>query len=120
MKEKTKIILMSLLFILSIASIVTYKILNKEEDTKDAIQFKEEYEALNGVTRENTDKIYTSMDLPKNNPMYYATYEEIYDVLEGTGVKISKIAHGIPLGAEIDYVDSLTLEMALENRTYID
>ena len=86
MKEKTKIILMSLLFILSIASIVTYKIVNQKEDTKDAIQFKEEYEALNGVTRENTDKIYTSMDLPKNNPMYYATYEEIYDLLEGTGV----------------------------------
>lgn len=44
----------------------------------------------------------------------------ISKILEGTGVKISKIAHGIPLGAEIDYVDSLTLEMALENRTYID
>lgn len=44
----------------------------------------------------------------------------IYKTLEGTNVKISKIAHGIPLGAEIDYVDSLTLEMALENRTYIE
>ena len=40
----------------------------------------------------------------------------ISKVLEGTGIKITKIAHGIPLGAEIDYVDSLTLEMALENR----
>ena len=40
----------------------------------------------------------------------------ISKVLEGTDVKITKIAHGIPLGAEIDYVDSLTLEMALENR----
>ena len=39
---------------------------------------------------------------------------------EGTGVKISKIAHGVPMGAEIDYVDSLTLEMALENRRYMD
>ena len=44
----------------------------------------------------------------------------ISKTLEGTNVKISKIAHGIPIGAEIDYVDSLTLEMALENRTYID
>ena len=44
----------------------------------------------------------------------------ISKILEGTGAKISKIAHGIPIGAEIDYVDSLTLEMALENRTYID
>lgn len=32
---------------------------------------------------------------------------------------ISKIAHGVPLGANMDYVDSLTLEMALENRTVV-
>ena len=44
----------------------------------------------------------------------------ISKILEGTGVKISKIAHGVPMGAEIDYVDSLTLEMALENRRYMD
>lgn len=40
----------------------------------------------------------------------------ISKILEDANVKISKIAHGIPIGAEIDYVDSLTLEMALENR----
>lgn len=40
----------------------------------------------------------------------------ISKLLEDTNVKISKIAYGIPIGAEIDYVDSLTLEMALENR----
>lgn len=44
----------------------------------------------------------------------------ISKILEDTDVKISKIAHGVPMGAEIDYVDSLTLEMALENRRYID
>lgn len=40
----------------------------------------------------------------------------ISKILEETNVKITKIAYGIPIGAEIDYVDSLTLEMALENR----
>lgn len=40
----------------------------------------------------------------------------ITKILEGTGVKITKIAHGIPLGADMDYIDSLTLEMALEDR----
>ena len=40
----------------------------------------------------------------------------ISKLLESENVKITKIAHGIPLGAEIDYVDSLTLEIALENR----
>ena len=44
----------------------------------------------------------------------------ISKILDGMNVKITKIAHGIPLGAEIDYVDSLTLEMALENRTEIN
>ena len=37
-------------------------------------------------------------------------------MFENKKVKISKIAHGVPMGAEIDYVDSLTLELALENR----
>lgn len=40
----------------------------------------------------------------------------ISKLLEKEKIKITKIAHGIPLGADIDYVDSLTLEMALENR----
>lgn len=43
----------------------------------------------------------------------------ISKLLEPFNVNISKIAYGIPMGAEIDYVDSLTLEMALENRMKI-
>lgn len=40
----------------------------------------------------------------------------ISKILEREDVKITKIAYGIPMGAEMDYVDSLTLELALENR----
>ncbi len=36
--------------------------------------------------------------------------------LEGMDVVVSKIAHGIPLGADMEYIDSLTLGMALEDR----
>ena len=43
----------------------------------------------------------------------------IRKMLENTNVKISKIAHGIPMGADIDYIDPLTLEMAIEDRTTI-
>ena len=39
--------------------------------------------------------------------------------LEGLDVIVSKIASGIPIGADIDYTDALTLEMALEDRTTI-
>lgn len=40
----------------------------------------------------------------------------IAKILEGKGIKISKIAQGIPHGADIDYIDALTLERALEDR----
>ena len=43
----------------------------------------------------------------------------ISKLLNNTNVLVSKIAHGVPLGADMDYVDSLTLELALENRKKI-
>ena len=39
--------------------------------------------------------------------------------IDDKNVVVSKIAHGVPLGANMDYIDSLTLEMALENRTVV-
>ena len=39
--------------------------------------------------------------------------------LEKVDVIVSKIAHGIPIGADIDYIDSLTLETALQDRKKI-
>lgn len=44
----------------------------------------------------------------------------ISKLLEKYNVIVSRIALGIPIGAEIDYVDSLTLEMAIENRKVIN
>ncbi len=43
----------------------------------------------------------------------------ISKILEDKNVTISKIAHGVPLGADMDYVDALTLELALEERKNI-
>ena len=43
----------------------------------------------------------------------------ISKMLEKEPVKVSKIAHGIPMGAEIEYIDPLTLEMAMEDRREI-
>lgn len=44
----------------------------------------------------------------------------ISKLLENYDITVSKIAHGVPMGAEIDYLDSLTLEMALEDRKKIN
>ena len=43
----------------------------------------------------------------------------IKNVLENYDVCVSRIASGIPVGAEMEYVDSLTLESALLNRKEI-
>lgn len=43
----------------------------------------------------------------------------IQKMLKNTDVKITKIAHGIPMGADIDYIDPLTLELAINQRTLI-
>lgn len=40
----------------------------------------------------------------------------ISKLLEGMNVVVSKIAHGVPIGVDMEYIDSMTLEMALEDR----
>ena len=42
-----------------------------------------------------------------------------FQTLEKKDVVVSKIANGIPIGADMEYIDALTLEMALENRKKI-
>lgn len=37
-------------------------------------------------------------------------------LLADTGVKVSRLAYGLPMGASLDYADSLTLSKALEGR----
>lgn len=44
------------------------------------------------------------------------TMQYIKKVLENVNVKISKIATGVPIGTDIEYIDSLTLEMAIDER----
>lgn len=43
----------------------------------------------------------------------------ISKILQGMNVKITKIAHGIPLGTDMEYIDSMTLELAIADRSEI-
>ena len=45
-----------------------------------------------------------------------ATAAYVHDRLQETGVAISRIAYGIPVGGSLEYTDPLTLSKALENR----
>jgi len=48
-----------------------------------------------------------------------ATAQYIRDILIDSEIKISRIARGLPMGGEIEYVDSGTLAQALEDRKNI-
>lgn len=41
-------------------------------------------------------------------------------IVSDLNVRISKLAQGLPMGADMDYVDSLTLEMAMKDRKIVE
>ncbi|MDO5101262.1 MAG: recombination mediator RecR [Eubacteriales bacterium] len=49
-----------------------------------------------------------------------ATAGYLTQLLRTKEVMISRIAHGLPIGSDLEYVDELTLAKALENRTRLD
>lgn len=44
------------------------------------------------------------------------TMQYIKKVLENRNVKVTRIATGVPIGTDIEYIDAMTLEFALEGR----
>jgi recombination protein RecR len=48
------------------------------------------------------------------------TSHYISDRLEEVGVKISRLAHGVPVGGELDYLDDGTLSAALKSRRTLE
>lgn len=49
-----------------------------------------------------------------------ATAYYLTDMLLPVGVRVSRIAHGVPLGGELEYVDGSTLAHALSGRRPVD
>tara|TARA_R110002020_G_scaffold12525_5_gene45898 strand:+ start:6918 stop:7511 length:594 start_codon:yes stop_codon:yes gene_type:complete len=47
------------------------------------------------------------------------TAHYITDRLAGAGIRITRLAHGVPMGGELDYLDEGTLSQALKARTTI-
>ena len=44
------------------------------------------------------------------------TAHYLMDTLEPTGVKVTRLAHGVPVGGELDYLDEGTLSAAFSAR----
>ncbi|MCA0384956.1 MAG: recombination mediator RecR [Firmicutes bacterium] len=48
-----------------------------------------------------------------------ATAMYISKLLKGTGITVSRLAHGIPVGGDLEYADEITLAKAIEGRRII-
>ena len=44
------------------------------------------------------------------------TMQYIKRILADKDIKVSKIATGVPIGTDMEYIDSLTLELAIDER----
>ena len=45
------------------------------------------------------------------------TAHYVTDLLSPLGVRVTRLAHGVPVGGELDYLDEGTLAAALRQRT---
>ena len=48
-----------------------------------------------------------------------ATAMYIAKLLKPMGIKVTRIAHGLPVGGDLEYADEVTLSKAMENRREI-
>lgn len=65
------------------------------------------------IRNENIKEVILALNLSMEGE---TTSLYILKLLEGTGVSVTKIAAGIPVGADMEYLDSLTIQRALEGR----
>ena len=49
-----------------------------------------------------------------------ATAYYLTEMLLPVGIRVSRIAHGVPLGGELEYVDGSTLAHALSGRRLVE
>ena len=84
MERSNKIYLAIILICtLLVVSLCVFAIVNhKDEKISDAIKFKEEYESLNGLVNENTEKEHINVEIDEDNPIVYKSGQEIMDIME--------------------------------------
>ena len=68
---------------------------------------------ISRIDKENIEEIILAL---KPSIEGETTMQYIKKILENKNIKITRIATGIPMGTDIDYIDAMTLEFALEGR----
>lgn len=82
MKKKMLIFTMMLLIVFTLTACGKNKEIEDEKITSnDALNFKEEYEALNNIKNENNGKVYRKVNIQVNNPFVYKEASDIVDMI---------------------------------------
>ncbi len=71
------------------------------------------------LTRLNNDDVEEVIVATNPNIEGEATALYISKLIKGIGVKVTRIAQGVPIGGDIEYVDEVTLSRALDGRREI-
>lgn len=71
------------------------------------------------VQRAGSDDVKEVIVATNSNIEGEATAVYIAKLLKPLGINVSRIAHGLPIGSDLEYADELTLARALENRRLI-
>lgn len=94
----------------------TYHVLNGEISSIKGISVKDLNidNLLTRIKKENIKELIIA-----TNPTIEGETTALYlaKLLLNENVKVTRLAHGIPMGSNIEYSDNLTLSKALENRT---
>ena len=70
-------------------------------------------ELIKRIKEENIKEVILALNMSMEGE---TTSLYILKLLEGTDVSVTKIAAGIPVGADMEYLDALTIQRALEGR----
>lgn len=68
------------------------------------------------LTRVNTDDVKEVIMATNPDVEGEATAMYIAKILKPLSIKVTRLAHGIPIGADLEYADEVTLTMALNDR----
>jgi recombination protein RecR len=71
------------------------------------------------ITRIESGKVKELIIATNPNAEGEATAIYLSKFLKKYGVKISRIAHGVPVGSDLDYIDAITILKAIEGRNEI-
>ena len=71
---------------------------------------------IKSINEENIKEVILALNMTMEGE---TTSLYISKLLQGTGVSVTKIAAGIPVAADMEYLDSLTIQRALEGRNIL-